>query len=133
MLTNGTLLYCKVLLCIDPILCIGSDTVIFCRSGIGQTRPIQIRYCAYTILCYCWAPRKAQKHYKAPLSFHALYFKCSEAVPKFNLMYRWIFKSLNSSSGKLFSRLRLSVILHSVFKLRVTFGYYSQTLFKSAQ
>ncbi len=45
-------------------------------------------------------------------------------------------KSLNSSSGKLFSLLQLSVILHSAFKLRVAFGYYSQnneTLFKSAQ
>ncbi len=36
-------------------------------SGIGQTIPIQIRYCAYTILCYCWAPRKHKniiKHQK---------------------------------------------------------------------
>ncbi len=36
-------------------------------SDIGQTIPIQIRYCAYTILCYCWAPWKHKniiKHQK---------------------------------------------------------------------
>ncbi len=49
------------------------------------------------------------------------------------MKYRWIFKW---SSRKLFSPLRLSVILHSAFKLRVAFGYYcknDETLFKSAQ
>ncbi len=35
--------------------------------------------------------------------------------------------------SKLFSPLRLSVILSSAFKLRIMFGYYSQALFKSAQ
>ncbi len=97
--------------------------------GIGQTRLIQIQYCAYTILCYCYAPRKPQKHHKAPKGC-ALYSKCSEAVLKFNVRYRLIFKL---SSHKLFSLLQLSVILHSAFKLRVVFGYDSQddeTLFK---
>ncbi len=39
----------------------------------------------------------------------------------------------SSGASSLFSPLRLSVILHSAFKLCVTFGYYRQTLFKSAQ
>ncbi len=47
--------------------------------GIGQTRPIQIRYSAYAILCCCKPPRKPQKHHKAPWSCRALYSKCSEA------------------------------------------------------
>ncbi len=35
------------------ILGIGSDPVIFCGSGIGQTRPIQIRSCAFKLIIFC--------------------------------------------------------------------------------
>ncbi len=41
----------------------------FLQIIIGETRPIQIRCCAYTILCCCLAPRKPQKHHKAPNVF----------------------------------------------------------------
>ncbi len=35
------------------ILGIGSDPVIFCGSGIGQTRPIQIQSCAFKLIIFC--------------------------------------------------------------------------------
>ncbi len=32
---------------------IGSDPVIFCGSGIGQTKPIQIQSCAFKLIIFC--------------------------------------------------------------------------------
>ncbi len=75
---------------------------------------------------------KATKHHKALSSFRALYLKCSEAVPLFNLRHRlifWVVKFKFTNCSLRWGCL-LSSIQHSNCTLR---SVTTVKLFKSAQ
>ncbi len=80
-------------------------------SGIGQTRPIQIHYSAYTILCYCYAPQKAKK----PIIKHQkvlVHYIPSVLKTFHSLMWAGLAKSLARRPGAIVFSSRATKMYH---------------------
>ncbi len=97
--------------------------------------PIQIRSCAFKLIIFSVVVKPHGSHTNT-IKHHTVFMHYISSVLELFHSLIWgtdeclslKFKSTWTS----LSALRLSVILRSAFKLRVAFGYYIQTLFKSA-
>ncbi len=74
----------------------------------GQTRPIQIRSCAFKLIIFCVVVKPHGSHTNT-IKHHTVFMHYISSVLKFNLRYRWILHSLNSSLREILSPLRLPV------------------------
>ncbi len=97
--------------------------------------PIQIRSCAFKLIIFSVVVKPHGSHTNT-IKHHTVFMHYISSVLELFHSLTWgtdeclslKFKSMWTS----LSALRLSVILRSAFKLCIAFGYYIQTLFKSA-